>query len=185
MLEEIRKAMSKLGVGLALAMLACTLAPAQDVTTNSMPGTDFTEYHTYKWVPIDGAVVPNQIVDAQIKQSISQLAAKGLTKTDSDKADLYRLSDLRHAGKTMERLRYGRYALGWRDGLGPTIHDQHRHSGSRYVRSLRQTTCLDRTCNQDPRCQRQSGQEAKESRQGHAEAVEEFSAQSQLVAVRS
>jgi hypothetical protein len=89
MLQEIRKAMSKVGVGLALAMLACTLTPAQDVTTDSMPGADFTKYHTYKWVPIDGAVQPNQIVDAQIKQSIdSQLAAKGLTKTDGDKADL-------------------------------------------------------------------------------------------------
>jgi hypothetical protein len=89
MSQEIRRAMSKVGVGLALAMLACTLTPAQDVTTNSMPGADFTKYHTYKWVPIDGAVQPNQIVDAQIKQSIdSQLAAKGLTKTDGDKADL-------------------------------------------------------------------------------------------------
>ena len=89
MLEEIRKVMIKLGAGLALAMLACALTPAQDVSTNSMPGADFSKYHTYKWVPIDGAVVPNQIVDAQIKQSIdSQLAIKGLTKTDGDKADL-------------------------------------------------------------------------------------------------
>jgi Domain of unknown function (DUF4136) len=89
MSQEIRKAMSKVGVGLALAMLACALTPAQDVTTNSMPGADFTKYHTYKWVPIDGAVQPNQIVDAQIKQSIdSQLAAKGLTKTDGDSAGL-------------------------------------------------------------------------------------------------
>jgi hypothetical protein len=89
MLEEVRKLMSKIGMGLALALLACTLTPAQNVTTNSMPGTNFSKYHTYKWVPIEGAVEPNQIVDAQIKQSIdSQLATKGLTKTDGDKADL-------------------------------------------------------------------------------------------------
>ena len=63
---------------------------AQDVTTNSMPGTDFSKYHTYKWVIIAGATQPNQIVDAQIKSSIhSQLVTKGLTKTDTDKADLY------------------------------------------------------------------------------------------------
>ena len=50
----------------------------------------FSKYHTYKWVSIEGAAHPNQIVDAQIKQSIdSQLAAKGLTKTEGDKADLY------------------------------------------------------------------------------------------------
>ncbi len=54
-----------------------------------MPGTDFTKYHSYKWVKIKGGAHPNQIVDAQIKQSIdAQLASKGLTKTDSDKADL-------------------------------------------------------------------------------------------------
>lgn len=39
---------------------------------------------------MDGAAQPNQILDAQIKASIdSQLATKGLTKTDSEKADLF------------------------------------------------------------------------------------------------
>ena len=63
---------------------------AQDVTSNYMPGTDFSKYHTYKWVVIEGGMHPNQIVDAQIKQSVdSQLASKGLTKTEGDKIDLY------------------------------------------------------------------------------------------------
>jgi Domain of unknown function (DUF4136) len=81
----------------ALSMLATTLLllgagtlAAQDVKYNFMPGTDFSKYHTYKWVNIEGGTHPNQIVDAQIKQSVdSQLAGKGLTKTDGDKADLY------------------------------------------------------------------------------------------------
>lgn len=48
------------------------------------------KYHTYKWVIIEGGSHPNQIVDAEIKQAVdAQLAAKGLTKTDNDKADLY------------------------------------------------------------------------------------------------
>ncbi|MGB2634877.1 MAG: DUF4136 domain-containing protein [Candidatus Acidiferrum sp.] len=81
---------AKLGMVLLLALLAGTLASAQDVTTNSMPGIDFSKYHTYKWVTVQGATYPNQIVDAQIKQSIdNQLAAKGLTKTDADTANLY------------------------------------------------------------------------------------------------
>jgi hypothetical protein len=55
-----------------------------------MPGSDFTKYHTYKWVSIQGGAHPNQIVKAQIMQAIdSQLAAKGLTKTDADAADLF------------------------------------------------------------------------------------------------
>lgn len=72
-----------------LALFAGTALSAQDVRYNFMPGTDFAKYHTYKWVPIEGGSHPNQIADAQIKSSVdSQLAAKGLTKTDSDKADL-------------------------------------------------------------------------------------------------
>jgi Domain of unknown function (DUF4136) len=74
----------------ALLLLSSGVMAAQDVRYNSMPGTDFSKYHTYKWVSIEGGAHPNQIVDGEIKQSIdSQLAAKGLTKTDSDKADLY------------------------------------------------------------------------------------------------
>jgi hypothetical protein len=72
-----------------MALMACSVMLAQDVQTKYMPGTDFSKYHTYKWVAIEGGGHPDQIVDAQIKQSIdSQLAAKGFTKTDSDKADL-------------------------------------------------------------------------------------------------
>src|SRR5215472_2038545 len=56
---------------------------SQDVRTNAMPGTDFSKYHSYKWVAIQGASHPNQIVDAEIKQSVdAQLSTKGLTKTD-------------------------------------------------------------------------------------------------------
>ena len=90
MMREKATRTAKCGIGLLLALLACGAALAQDVTTNSMPGTDFTKYHTYKWVTIQGASYPNQILDRQIKSSIdSQLATKGMTKTDADKADLY------------------------------------------------------------------------------------------------
>jgi hypothetical protein len=75
---------------IVIASLTCAVAMAQDVRYNSMPGTDFSKYHTYKWVTIDGADQPSQILDAQIKQAIdAQLATKGLTKTDDEKADLY------------------------------------------------------------------------------------------------
>src|ERR1039458_3261785 len=86
----MRSGMTKVGVGVVVALLAFGTALAQDVTTNFMPGTDFTKYHTYKWVTIQGATYPNQIVNAQIKEAVdSQLATKGLTKTDGDRADLY------------------------------------------------------------------------------------------------
>ena len=86
----LRNRLAKIGMGFVLAVAACALVSAQDVRYNYMPGTNFAKYHTYKWVAIEGGSHPNQIVDAQIKQAVdSQLASKGLTKTDSDKADLY------------------------------------------------------------------------------------------------
>jgi hypothetical protein len=75
---------------LLLVLVVGTVSKAQDVTYNFMPGTDFSKYHSYKWVTIEGGAHPNQIVNQEIMQAVdSQLAAKGLTKTDSDKADLY------------------------------------------------------------------------------------------------
>ena len=89
-MRESRNRFVKVGMGLILTLVTCMVTSAQDVSTNSMPGTDFSKFHTYKWVTIAGATQPNQIVDAQIKSSVdSQLATKGLTKTDSEKADLY------------------------------------------------------------------------------------------------
>jgi Domain of unknown function (DUF4136) len=78
-----------------LAVFACTIAYAQDVRTNYMPGTDFSKYHNYAWVdevqgvPLVGAR-PDQIMDAQVKQAIdSQMSAKGFTKVaEASKADL-------------------------------------------------------------------------------------------------
>jgi len=76
--------------GIALVMLACQFVAAQDIRTNYMPGTDFSKYKTYKWVTIPGAEQADQILDQQIKLAVNtSLAAKGLTKTEDDKADLY------------------------------------------------------------------------------------------------
>jgi hypothetical protein len=66
-----RTRMPKFGIGLAFALLACGGAFAQDVSYNAMPVVDFSKYHTYKWVTIQGASYPNQILDTQIKNSIA------------------------------------------------------------------------------------------------------------------
>lgn len=102
-------------IGLILFMCGATLA--QDVTYNAAPGTDFSKFKTYKWVSIPGVEYPDQIVDQQIKQSInSQLAAKGLTKSDSDTADLYVGYQLSVA-QEKEWNAYGG-GVGWRMGGG-------------------------------------------------------------------
>jgi Domain of unknown function (DUF4136) len=87
---KICKRILGIGIGFALLLAVCNLGAAQTVTTNSMPGTNFAKYHTYKWVRVPGAKYPNQILDAQIKAAVdAQLSAKGLTKTTGDTADLY------------------------------------------------------------------------------------------------
>ena len=81
--------MGRFSRAFVLALMACTAIYGQDVITNYLPGTDFSKYHTYKWVTTGPNGVPDQILETQIKQSIdSQLAAKGLARVDGDKADL-------------------------------------------------------------------------------------------------
>ena len=94
MWQKSRNWMARCGPAFIVALLACSATRAQDVKYNYRQGTDFSKYHTYKWVDaVDGAPAIgghlDQILDSEIKQSIdSQLAAKGLTKIDSGKADL-------------------------------------------------------------------------------------------------
>ena len=80
----------RITIALSLLILTCSATKAQDVKYNFMPGTGFSKYHSYKWVNIEGAAHPNQIIDQEIRQAIdTQLASKGLLETDSEKADLY------------------------------------------------------------------------------------------------
>ena len=76
-------------VGGFLCLAAGTLS-AQQVTYNFMPGTDFSKYHTYKWVDIPSNVHPNQIVSQEIRDAVNNvLQSKGFTLATGDKADLY------------------------------------------------------------------------------------------------
>lgn len=81
---------SKLAMIACVVLAYCVTAVAQDVKYNYVAGTDFSKYKTYTWVEVPGHKYPDQILDGQIKQAIdSQLAQKGLTKTDGASPDLY------------------------------------------------------------------------------------------------
>ena len=103
---------------LLLLLLTCSFALGQDVRSNYMPGTDFSKYHTYKWINIEGASHPNQIADAQIKQAVdAQLGAKGLTKTEGEQADLaidYQVA----VNQEKQWNAYNMGGVGWRWGGG-------------------------------------------------------------------
>jgi Domain of unknown function (DUF4136) len=159
MRQEVRSTVTKLGIALILLLAACSLASAQDVSTNAMPGVDFSKYHTYKWVTIEGATYPNQIVDAQIKQSVDgQLAAKGLTKTDSDKADLligYQVS----VSQEKQWNAYGTGGFRWGGGMasaqqstiaiGTLVLDMYDPASKQLVWTGRATKTLDSSANQE------------------------------------
>jgi Domain of unknown function (DUF4136) len=160
MKNKMRMGLTRLALGLSLALLACSFTLAQDVSTNSMPGIDFSKYHTYKWVAIDGAVQLNQILDAQIKQSVdSQLASKGLTKTDSDKADLY----IGYQASLNQEKQWNAYGMGgglrWGGGMataqqstistGTLVLDMYDPSTKQLVWTGRVSKTLDPNANQE------------------------------------
>jgi hypothetical protein len=153
--------LTKPGTGILLALLACAAVLAQEVTFNSMPGTDFTKYHSYKWVTIQGAKYPNQIVDTQIKNSIdAQLAAKGLTKVEGGKADL----DIGYQGSVDQERQWNAYSTGglrWGGGLanatsskisvGTLVLDMYDPESERLVWTGRVTKTLDPGASQEKR----------------------------------
>ena len=72
-----------------LLVVGVTSAVAQDVRYNFDSSADFSKFKTYKWVEIKGSDHANELIQKQIVGAIdSELATKGLTKTDSDTADL-------------------------------------------------------------------------------------------------
>jgi hypothetical protein len=147
---------------LAMALLLPTAKTlvAQDVTYNFMPGTDFTKYHTYKWVVIQGAVYPNQIIDTEIKDAVnSQLQGKGLTLTNNDKADLY----VGYQTTMDQQRQWNAFGMGggWRFGggmgtatsstidVGTIVVDMYDPSTKTLVWTGRATKTLDPSSNQE------------------------------------
>ena len=75
---------------MAMLLLIAGSALSQDVRYNFDKDTDFSKLKTYKWVVLKDAQQPDDITDKQIKATVdAELLAKGLTKTDAEKPDLY------------------------------------------------------------------------------------------------
>jgi hypothetical protein len=77
--------------------LSCTafllLAPGtvlcQDVHYNFDSTADFSKFKTYKWVTLNSEAPINNLTDEQIKGALEAgLSHKGLTRVDTDRADL-------------------------------------------------------------------------------------------------
>lgn len=97
-----------------LAMLGALPAIAQDVRYDFDREKDFSKYNSYKWVEIKGADLPDELTQKQIMAAIdAELVRKGLTKTDSDNADLY----VAYQTAIGSEKQFTAYNTGW--GYGP------------------------------------------------------------------
>jgi hypothetical protein len=99
---------------LAWLAVGASGAWAQDVRYNFAKDAKFSDYKTYKWVDIKGSDKVNELVQKQIKAALeAELATKGLTKTDSDDADLY----IGYQTAIGTEKQFNSYSTGW--GAGP------------------------------------------------------------------
>jgi hypothetical protein len=123
---EVEKRMSRITCLSAVLLVTVSSVTAQDIRYNFDKTEDFGKFKTYKWVLIKGAQTSNDIVDKQVKSSIDgQLAAKGLSKVDSDPADLF-LGYQTAIGQDKQFSSYstdwgyggGWYRGGWYGGMG-------------------------------------------------------------------
>jgi len=98
----------------ALFLMGVSSAFAQDVRYDFDKDKDFSKYKTYKWVAIKGAEMPDELTQKALTSAIdTQLAAKGLTKTDSDNADMY----MGYQTALGQEKEFTSYNTGW--GYGP------------------------------------------------------------------
>jgi hypothetical protein len=103
-------------VGLTTAlMLVAAAAYGQDVSYNFDQQADFTKYKTYKWVQVKDAEQVDPLTAQQIVAAFEkQLALKGLTKVEGDKADLFVAYQVAVSKeKQMQTMDTGMYGAGW------------------------------------------------------------------------
>jgi Domain of unknown function (DUF4136) len=106
----------KRSILLAIALLVggVTASMAQDVRYDYDKDKDFSKFKSYKWVTIKGADQPDELTGKRVMTSVdAELATKGLTKTDSDTADLY----LGYQTAIGTEKQFTSYNTGW--GYGP------------------------------------------------------------------
>ena len=104
-------------IWMALSLMIVSSALCQDVRYNFDKNADFSKFKTYKWVTIKDAQKVDDLVDKQIKDTIdAELAKKGLTKVDTDSADLY-IGYQPAIGQEKQLTSFNSGGAGW--GYGP------------------------------------------------------------------
>ena len=172
-----------------LLLTAASSALAQDVRYNFDSAANFASFKTYKWVVIKGATQLGDLADRQVKAAVdAELATKGLTKSESDTADLY-IGYQAAVGQEKEYTSFdtgwgygpGWYGGGWyggrrRDNDRHDVHDLHRAAGTRHVRLVTSHARVARHREQDARYEGQTGETAAEPPEGRRQDAQELPA---------
>jgi Domain of unknown function (DUF4136) len=101
---------------LPLLLVAAAAQPlfAQDVRFNYDKTANFAGFKTYRWVDIKGATKLPDLPDRQVKAAVdAELAKKGLSKSESETADLY----IGYQAAVDQEKEFTSYNTGW--GYGP------------------------------------------------------------------
>jgi hypothetical protein len=105
---------SLLALPLVLLLAGAGTAAAQDVRYNFDKQANFASFKTYRWVTIKGATQLSDLADKQVKAAVdAELSKKGLTKSESDTADLY----IGYQAGIGQEKEYTSFDTGW--GYGP------------------------------------------------------------------
>ncbi len=98
-----------------LLLFVAGSAAAQDVRYNFDKNADFTKFKTYKWVPIKDASQVSDITAKMIVNTIdAELAKKGLSKVETDNADLY----IGYQAAIGQEKQFSSYSTDWGYGAG-------------------------------------------------------------------
>ena len=104
---------------MGVAVLLVGFASAQDIQYNFDRQTDFSRFHSYKWIDIPGGQQIDYLLARDIREVFeAALGKEGLTKTESDNADLhigYQVAV--NQEKQLVGTGWG-YGPGWRRGPG-------------------------------------------------------------------
>jgi hypothetical protein len=98
---------------------------AQDVRYNFAADQEFSKYHTYKWVPINGTDQLNQLAEQQLQAAVdAEMIKKGLTRTDAEVADLL----IGYQAAIGQEKQYTSFNSDW--GYGPGWYGRYGSMGS-------------------------------------------------------
>jgi len=121
-----RRKMYKLSLlCVAVAFLAIN-AKSRDIRYNFDSTANFSKFKTYKWITLDSEAPIDKLTDEQIKAALeAELAHKGLTRVDTDRADL--LIGYQTTEHIDEKL--AGYSTGWDVGPGWAAGGWHGSTG--------------------------------------------------------